>query len=127
MSDATKTRTRTKFGVDRLLDGGWLVRGTQDPGMALKHVVAEMAEFDTDDLLFGVSREVAAGKRMYGELEPDCIEDMAAWLYGLIKVARPGLYRKNVCAPEHWEGWAWQLGYCNTRKPGVFEGVYFVE
>jgi len=118
VSAPTARRTRAKFGVDKMSEGNWLVRGTLDPVEALKFVVDEMDAVGA-----------GAGERRYGDLDPRAVQTVADWCHDMLQHARPGLYRKNPCGPGSWgrecEGWAWNLGYAKQRGPGTFEGVYF--
>lgn len=135
----TETRhPRSKFSVDKMSEGDWLVRGTLDPLEALKFIVDVMNEHSEDGDLWGVSPAVYpddpmfgldAGKPKYGDLNPNAVQVMADWCHAMLQHARPGLYRKNPCGPGSYgrecENWAWTLGYADERGPGVFEGVYF--
>jgi hypothetical protein len=120
---------KAKTKVDSMAEGEFLVRGTTDPMEALRSLVAEMHEHWTEPLLDGVSPwERADGSRMYGEHDPDAIDYLAAWLYGMLEAAQPGLYRKVNCLPGSYgdgEGWRWQLGFAKAKGLGVFEGVLF--
>lgn len=133
-------RPRTKYAVDYMSEGDWLVRGTLDPMEALRLVVDELGDgWATDRLLWGVSRETwpddidfvlpdRAGKPRYGDVDQTAVGLMAGYLYELLEKARPGLYRKVHCLPSsegYQEGCSWELGYAKTKGPGVFEGVFF--
>jgi hypothetical protein len=129
-STVLEKRPRTKYGVDVMTDGDWLVRGTLDPMEALRLVVDVMHEHHVGyDQLHGVCPEMYDGERTFGEHDPAAVDRMADYLFGLLERACPGLYRKVHCLPGSegaGEGWDWVLGYANERGPGVFEGVNFL-
>jgi hypothetical protein len=123
--------TKTKTTVDDMAEGEFLVRGTQDPMEALRLVVDVMHENWTQDMLDGVApgQIYRLGQGLVdNEPNQDAIDYLAAWLYGMLEAAQPGLYRKVNCLPGSFgegEGWRWQLGFAKTKGPGVFEGVLF--
>lgn len=122
---------RPKIQAYPMDDGEWLVRGTQDPHVALAAVVDMMGEeVSTEELLHGVSLE----KQHWCAICPDgvlpsAVEAMGDWCHGLLQLARPGFYRMNPVGPNSWEredaGWSWQLGYATRSGYGAFSGVYF--
>jgi len=117
--------SRLKLEVYPMDDGECLVRGAQDPVLALELIVHDMDEYDTDDLLHGVAPDPH-----YGQTDPEAVQAVADWCHSLLARARPGIYRKNPVAPGsagEFEGWSWQLGYAKQTGHGAFEGVYFRE
>lgn len=116
--------TKTRYGVDAMSEGDWLVRGTDDPMRALELIVGELD--DLSDVGWDVP-SVAPNEDE--EPTPEAVADVADWCFGMLARARPGYYRKNPCAPGSWErdgeGWTWMLGYANGPARGAFLGVYF--
>lgn len=117
----TKQRTAVHF----YLEDGFLVRGTLDPCAALGLAFAE-----DDDLRIGGfwQGDVQRHDDCTCEVEPDAVKAFADYLHGLVREARPGLYRIVPVGPNDWrrdDGYAWMVHRVNQRGPGVFEAVEF--
>lgn len=86
--------------IYHLVEGEWLVRGTDDVEEATRFLLddPEVAEYDD-----GIAEDC--------DLEAD------------VRVIRSGLFRFNPCncGDEH----RWDLGFANKPGRGVFKGVYF--
>lgn len=84
-----------------------------EPHAALAFAVSELDEFQEFCKLPEVEDENEPGAEIGDAL--------TTWL----AEAKPGLYRMNVCAPDHPDGYGWMLAKRSRRGPGVFEGVLF--
>lgn len=120
---------RSRFAVYFLKeDGGFVVRGTEDPHAALALAVAEFDEqYPYDDMLAGVAPPMPGIEPDDYEIEPDAIAEMADCCHQWIATARPGLYRIRVANPSDQEtyGVSWWLNQASKRGPGVWLGVQF--
>lgn len=122
MTTPTK-RVRTKTAVHFFHDNGsFLVRGTTDRHVALRLVMEEDEETYVDDLMYKVARPRPGMDDPAPDLEH--ILHFGDHLHELLRMARVGLYRINVCRPG--EEYAWWLMPVDERGPGVFEGVEFL-
>jgi len=115
-------RKRAKTAVHFFRDNGSIiVRGTLDPQVALCLAMDEDEEPYVDDLMYKVARP----RPGVGDPEPDAehVQRFGDHLHELLRTARTGLYRMNVCRPG--EEYAWWLMPVDARGHGVFEGVEF--
>ena len=107
--------TRSTVAVHFMTEGDILVRGTDDPVVALGHAVGEI-----DD--------VTPGWFSWDPTELWDLADAQDWCTSALSRARVGYYRIVNCLPSSRgadEGWSWAMHYATGPGRGAFRGVYF--
>lgn len=109
------------------VEDGFLVRGTQDPTVALGLAVAEDDEFEARFYAADVARRNATEHEQDGPPSTEEIDDLANLLHGLILTAKPGLFRMvPATAGDAEDGYSWWTVYAERPGRGTFAGVEFL-
>jgi hypothetical protein len=119
-------RRRTKTAIHTLVEGGFLVRGTDDPTEALRVAVDELPNGDyweLDDLVAGIARD-ADDETLTDEDKAINAVDAAHYFANRLNPQNhtAGLMRMAPCfCGDH--SWHWMEAKAPGR--GVFKGVVF--
>lgn len=120
------TRKRTATAVYTLTEGGFMVRGTDDPAEALRIALNELPNGDyweLDEVVQGIARD-ADDDTLTDEDKAGNAPDAAHYFARRLdpKNHRAGLMRITPCwCGDH--GWHWDTAKAPGR--GVFKGVVF--
>jgi hypothetical protein len=119
-------RRPTKTAVYSLTEGGFMVRGTDDPTQALRIAVEDQPNgdlYDLDEIVGGIARD-ADDKTLTDEDKAANAVDAAHYFANRLEPRnhRAGLLRISPChCGDH--GWHWDTATAPGR--GVFKGVVF--
>lgn len=110
--------------LQRFVEDGFLVAGTQDPHVAL-------AAATDDDLIDGWVEEIDWAQRSPIEPddpEPQRIRDLGDWCHRMIAEAKPGWWRWDELPEDErddFEGATHSLTRASADDAGAFEAVVF--